>query len=602
MGVKLITKANLKKAMNVHGLAGNILASLALSILGLNRINKRYARVHSYTGREFTSRLLKEFNIKYDIVQKELDYIPQEGPFIIVSNHPTGAADGILLINLFTAARPDIKFLANFLLSYIPNLNEYFLPVNPFSDRPGLAHSFSGLRLSAETLKNGGCLGLFPAGEVSTTYGSSIIQDKEWRPSVIKLIKNAGVPVLPVYIHGSNSKFFHWLGKIHPMLRTARLPGELSNKYGKTISVRIGKPITVNEISDFKDLKTLGGYLRSRTYALEANIHQAKIHPEEIYSVPIALPKNRKALVKEVNSLSKDKHLFTTGHFSCYLADWKSIPLLMHELGRKREEAFRAVGEGTKTALDTDAYDEYYKHLILWDKQKNKVVGAYRLGYGKEILEKRGVKGLYTRSLFDYEPEFHHVLKQSIELGRSFVSVEYQKEALPLMLLIKGLLYSVLNVPDVKYLIGPVSISAWYPKFYQSLIIEYLRNNHSVEKMEKMMKPRNPFFTDFHRSNPKYLLGAAKADSIEKFDRYMLKLSDGEYRLPTLVKKYLKINARIVNFNVDPDFNYCVDGLVVMDLNKVPKQEILLLTKDEKNVDAILRRFGLTEEGQGTGS
>jgi hypothetical protein len=117
-----------------------------------------------------------------------------------------------------------------------------------------------------------------------------------------------------------------------------------------------------------------------------------------------------------------------------------------------------------------------------------------------------------------------------------------------------------------------------------------------------MMKPRNPFFKDFHKIKPKYLLGAAKIDSIEKFDRYMLKLSDGEYRLPTLVKKYLKINAKIVNFNVDPDFNYCVDGLVVMDLTNVPKQEIMLLTKDEKNIGAILKRFGLDEDSQGTGS
>jgi len=595
MNSKLISKADIKRATKVHGLPGNVLASFLLCVLGLNRINKKYARFSEFHGRDFTSALLDEFNVKYDIIEKELEYIPQEGPFIIVSNHPYGAIDGVILINIFSAARPDIKFLTNFILSLIPNLKDFFSLVNPFSDRPELSPSFGGIRMASETLKSGGCLGLFPAGEVATTYGTSVIQDKEWQQSIIKLIRNSGVPVLPVYVHGTNSNFFHWLGKIHPMLRTARLPGELINKSGKTVPVRIGKLISLNEIAEYKDLQSLGKFLRSRTYALEANVKSEIFRPEEIYSNPIALPKNRRSLVKEINLLSKDKHLFTTGHFSCYLSDSKSIPILMHELGRKREEAFRAVGEGTKKPLDTDEYDDYYKHLILWDKHKSRVVGAYRLGYGKDILAKKGIKGFYSKTLFDYEPEFVDYLKHSIELGRSFVSVEYQKEALPLMLLIKGLLYSVLNDSNVKYLIGPVSISSWYPKFYRSLIIQYLREYHSIEGMEKQLRPKNPFFPDFLRSNPEDLM-KGRSESIEKFDRYLMKLSDNEFRLPTLLKKYLKINAKIINYNVDPDFNYCVDGLVFMDIMKVPKQEIINLARDEKNLSAILKRFGINED------
>lgn len=595
MNSKLISKAVIKRTIKVHGLPGNILASLLLSALGFNRINKKYERFSGYTGREFTTALLKEFKVGYDLIDKELDYIPQEGPFIIVSNHPYGAIDGVILINIFSAARPDVKFLTNFILSQIPNLKDFLSPVNPFSNRPDLSRSFGGLRMASETLKNGGCLGLFPAGEVATTYGTSIIQDKDWQQTIIKLIKNSGVPVLPVYVHGTNSNFFHWLGKIHPVLRTARLPGELLNKSGKIVPVRIGKLISPNEMSEYKNLKELGDFLRSRTYALEANVKKTIIHPEEVYSVPIALPKNRRTLFKEINSLSKEKLLFTTGHFSCYLSESKDIPYLMHELGRKREEAFRAVGEGTKKALDTDEYDEYYKHLILWDKHRSRVVGAYRLGYGKDILAKKGIKGFYTKTLFDYDPEYYDYLKQSIELGRSFVSVEYQKEALPLMLLIKGLLYSVLNNSDIRYLIGPVSISSWYPKFYRSLIIKYLTDNHSIKGMDKLVRPKNPFFPDFLRSNPDSLIDG-KSDTIEKFDRYLLKLSDNEFRLPTLLKKYLKINAKIINYNVDPDFNYCVDGLVFLDLTKVPKQEIMTLAREEKNKKAILKRFGFDED------
>lgn len=593
MNGKLINKADIKKALNTHGLLGNTIASIAMPLLGITKMNKLHGKAAHLHGREFTTAMLKELNIKYEIPLKELDYIPQEGPFIVISNHPFGAIDGIILIDVFSAARPDIKFLTNFILSHIDNLKEFFFPVNPFTDKPDLSQSFSGLRQAAENIKNGAPLCLFPAGEVATTYGSSIIQDKEWQSTIIKLIRNSGVQVLPVYVHGTNSRFFHWLGKIHPILRTVRLPGEIFKKRNHTIQVRIGKPITVNELAEYKDLKNLGGFLKSRTYALEGNVQSKVIHPEEVYSTPIALPKNRRALIKEINSLSKEKHLFTSGNYSCYLTDSKAIPLAMHELGRKREEAFRAVGEGTKTPLDIDVYDDYYKHLILWDKHKGKIVGAYRLGYGAEILKTKGVKGFYTKTLFDYDPGFVDYLSKSIEVGRSFVTLEYQKEALPLMLLIKGLLYSVLTVPNVQYLIGPVSISSWYPKFYRSLIIEYLKTFHSDDSIGKLMRPKNPFFPDFHRCNPDMLLSGSKVESIEKFDRYVMKLSDGEFRLPTLLKKYLKINAKILNFNVDPDFNYCADGLVFVDVSKVPEQEIRMLARDEKNIDLVLSRFGI---------
>lgn len=595
MTTKLLGRNDVKKAIKVKGLFGDLLASVTMSLLRLNKINKKYSAISSHYGRDFTSHLLNEFGIKYDFIDKELEYIPQEGPFIIVSNHPFGAADGIILLNIISAVRPDIKFVTNFVLSYIPNLKEFFLPVNPFEDRPGFASSFSGLRMAQETLSNGGCLGLFPAGEVSTTYKGRVCEDREWQSSILKLIKNSKVPVVPIYFHGQNSKMFHYVGKIHPMLRTLRLPKELLNKDGSVIPVRIGRPVTVNEIADYKDIRDLGRFLRSRCYAMEPLVQKSSVVCENKDMTPIALPRNRRLLNKEIKSLDKDCHLFTTGNYSCYLAGYKNIPYLMHELGRKREEAFRAVGEGTNKSLDTDAYDEYYKHLILWDRHKSRVVGAYRLGFGAEIMKSRGINGFYSQTLFSYGEGIHDILSQSIELGRSFVSLEYQKEPLPLVLLIKGLLYSVLNYPDVKYLFGPVSISSWYPLFYRSLIIYYLKNRHSVEELERWVKPTNPFMPDYLRTSVTDLLDN-KMDSIEKFDRYLMRISDNQYRLPTLVKKYLKINAKIINYNVDPDFNFCVDGLVLLDLNSVPKQEIMALAKDEKNIDKVLERF------YGTGS
>jgi len=594
MTTKLVTVASIKKALKLKGITGDILASLFICITGLNRINKLYGKIKDYQGREFTAELLKELDISFEINEKELEYIPQEGSFIVTSNHPYGAIDGVILLHVFSSVRPDIQFLSNFILSQIPNLASFLMPVNPFSDRPGLSKSFTGLRMAAEKLKNGGAIALFPSGEVSTNYGLAIIKDKEWQKPVLKLVQNSGVPVVPVYFHGTNSRFFHWIGKLHPLLRTLRLPGELLNKKGRTIRLCIGRPVTVSEIAEVKSPKELGKVLRARSYALEANIPQEVKLRERTDIQPIALPKNRKVMQKELNALPADKLLFTTGNYNCYLVSASSIPLLMHEVGRRREEAFRAVGEGTGRPLDLDQYDNYYLHLILWDRQKLRLVGAYRLGIGSEIMKSKGVKGFYSQSLFGYESPFTSILEQSMELGRSFVVLDYQKEALPLVLLIKGLIYAVVRHKDVKYLLGPVSISSWYPKFYRSLIVYYLRNKHSAGDLEKHAVPRNPFFPDYLKSSPADLL-YGKMDTIEKFDRFMLRISNNEYRLPTLVKKYLKINCKIVNYNVDPDFNYCVDGLVLLDLENVARNEIENLTKGEKERAKVLERFGFDQ-------
>lgn len=594
MAGKFITGADIKKALKLKGILGDIVAAVFMCVTGLNRVNKLYARVEKHSGRDFTGALLKELNVNFEINEKELEYIPQEGPFIVTSNHPFGAIDGIILMHIFSSVRPDVKFLVNFILSYIPNISDFFLPVNPFAENSDLPGSFSGLRKAVEALKNGEAVALFPSGEVSTHYGSAIIKDKDWQPSVVKMIKNAGVPVIPVYFHGSNSRFFHWIGKVHPLLRTLRLPRELLNKRDKNIRMCIGRPITVAEIEEQKELKDLGSYLRARTYALESNVpHELKIKERKNIE-PIALPKNRRAMQKEINTLSADKLLFTTGNYSCYLTDSASIPLVMHEVGRRREEAFRAVGEGTGRPLDIDEYDEYYKHLILWDKQNTRLAGAYRLGFGEDIMKAKGLKGFYTQTLFSYEKPFEQILKHSLELGRSFVVLEYQKEALPLVLLIKGLFFSVVKNENIKYLLGPVSISSWYPKFYRSLMIYYLQNYHSAGDLDKLVIPRNPFFPDYLRSTPEFLL-SNKMDSIEKFDRYLLRLSNNEYRLPTLVKKYLKINCKIVAFNVDPDFNYCVDGLVLLDIKTISKQELELLARGEPDKARLMARFGFTD-------
>ena len=593
MSTKIVNKSDVKSVLKVNGVVGNLLAGALMRILGLNGINKVYENTCQYHGLEFADKLLEYLNVSCDYNPQELEYLPKEGPFVIVSNHPFGAIDGVMMLSILGKQRPDLKILTNFILSYIPNFSEHFFPVNPFTDRPGMRSSLKGLKMAKEHLAAGGVLGLFPSGEVSSNANrEKVVKDIEWQPSIIKLIKGANVPVVPVYFDGGNSRLFHMMGKINPYLRTARLPRELLNKKDKIISMRIGKPIQPAELEEYEDLSVLGKYLWNRTYSLESNVvgEDAVKKVKDTVQEDIAQHVDCDKLCAEIEAIASGK-MFEVGKYECYLASAQQIPNMLKEIARSREETFRAVGEGTNRSEDTDIYDTYYKHLILWDKECKAFIGAYRLGFGDEIVDKYGINGFYTNTLFAFKPGFVPYLKKTVELGRSFVVPAYQKDPLALMLLIKGLMYVIIKNPNVRYLMGPVSISAWYPYFYRSLMVHYLSQKQSIRELGHLVVPKKPFVPDFNRVNADELL-VGKMDSMERFDRFMFRLSDGRFRLPTLLKKYIKLNSRILAFNVDPDFNYCVDGLIMLDVLEIPKQEIDGLSKEFEEKDEIYRRFG----------
>ena len=212
METKVVNNSQGQRALKVKGAFGAVLASAAMSAVGINRVNRIYSHIYQYDGIEFAEKFIEHMNIECDIDEQELENIPKEGPFIIVCNHPYGAIDGMLMLKTIGKIRPDFKILTNFILSYIPNLEKSFFPVNPFTDSPGLRSSLKGLKMATEHIQGGGCLGLFPAGEVSSNCNpEKKIKDIEWQPSIIKLIHNAKVPVVPLYFSGSNSSLFHFL-------------------------------------------------------------------------------------------------------------------------------------------------------------------------------------------------------------------------------------------------------------------------------------------------------------------------------------------------------------------------------------------------------
>ena len=590
---KLITSDDLVRYLHWSPIAKPF-AGLALKILGFKKVNRLYSPSADLYGRDFTEDMLRRYNTTIDVNEDELKCIPAEGPFIVVCNHPFGAIEGIILYDVISRIRPDFKIMANFILSYIPNLKDVFFSVNPFENNKELGGgSAGGIKKSLAQLTEGHGLGVFPAGEVARYHGHNYPEDIAWSPQIAKIIQKTKVPVIPVYFDGNNSRKFYCLTRIYSLLGTARLVKEMLNKRNRKITMKIGKPILPAEVAQYETPEALAAYLRSRSYALQANIYSELRKYRSRMSDPIDPPFRPSELARELSAIREESLLYTTAGFECYLADYDKIPHVIREIGRRREEAFRAVGEGTGKSIDTDNYDTYYKHLILWDTKEQTIAGGYRIGLGDEIYEKYGARGFYVDSLFNIDPQFEPYLKETIELGRSFVSVDYQKDILPLMLLLKGLMESIMRYPKMNYFIGPVSISSWYPKFYQSLMVHYVTTKHTNEDFSKMFHPKTPFVPDFNKCDVDVLM-EKNMDSVDKFDRYLMKLSNGDYRMPTLFKKYLKINSKFLCFNVDPDFNDTLDGLLLLKFTDYPIDELEMMLKDmpEEKRPAYYKRFG----------
>lgn len=588
-----ILKASGKLNRLEGNVGGSIVAKLVMYIMRLNKINKLYSDVYDEDPEAFLDRLIEALGVTIEINEEDLLKIPKEGPFITISNHPFGGLDGIILIKLLSKIRPDYKVMANFLLRKIVPIKDYFLAVNPFEDRKNIS-STSGIKEALRHLEEGKPLGLFPAGEVSSYKAdSNNIEDKEWGQSVLKMIKKANVPVIPIYFKGSNSLLFQLLGLIHPMLRTVKLPSELLNKKNRIIRMRIGSPISPEIQNSFTDIMQYGKFLRAKTYLLGSSLEVKKFFLKTQkagkHIEPVAPNVDVEVLKKEVENITEDYLLFTMKNYSVFCAPTLKIPNVLNEIGRLREVTFRAVGEGTNRSIDLDEFDLYYYHLFIWDNEVSRIVGAYRVGKGKDIIDRYGIKGFYINTLFKIRKDMLPVLYESIELGRSFVIEEYQRKPLPLFMLWKGILYFLIKNPEYRYLIGPVTISGKYTTVSKELIMKFIIRNHWDAELAQCVTPRCKYRVETNDPDVDVMVDASGAD-IAMLDKMIGDIEPSSDKLPILLKKYISLNGRIIGFNIDPKFNMCLDGLLILDLFDVPMNTIESLSK-EMNDDTILSRF-----------
>ena len=575
----LVTAKEVAKAINVdkYGVLGTFSGWMLMKLLKISTLNKVYDRNRHLKDVAFLNGILDDLQIKFEIPEEDLKRLPKDGAYITISNHPLGGIDGVLLLKLMLEREPNFKIIANFLLHRIHPLKKYIMPVNPFENLKDAKSSVVGIKETFRHLSDGKPLGIFPAGEVSTYKDGKLMVDKPWEEGAIKVIRKAQVPVIPIYFHAKNSRLFYLLSKISGTFRTAKLPSEVFSQKNRVIKVRVGKPISVTEQNEYKTLEEYSEFLRKKTYML-ANPFEKESHflPTPSLKIPkspktIVTAANSEKMIAEVDAArNSDCRLLQSKNYEVFFTEAHQIPNILHEIGRLREITFREVGEGTNESIDLDKHDKYYHHLFLWDSDANKIAGAYRMGLGSKIYPKYGINGFYLNDLFRFEPELYDMMHKSIEMGRAFIIKEYQQKPMPLFLLWKGIMHTTLRYPEHKFLLGGVSISNQFSDFSKSLMIEFMKSNYYDPYIAQYIHPKKEYKVKLKDADKDFIFNETEAD-LNKFDKIIDELEPGSLRLPVLIKKYIKQNAKVVAFNVDPLFNNAVDGLMYIRIADIPE-------------------------------
>jgi putative hemolysin len=544
-------------------------------VLPLKRLNYLCSRLSSLPNETaIPDRILEVLGLTYEISANDQARAPSEGPLVVVANHPFGAVEGLILASMLLKRRSDIKIMANFLLGGlgIRELNELLIFVDPFERQGSVAHNFKPLREAIEWVRGGGALGIFPAGEVSHMHLSSLsVIDRQWSRTVARIVRKSEATMLPVYFEGRNSPLFCGLGLLHPMFRTLMLPGENLKKQPRLVRAHVGRPVPFKRVAEFDD-SAIMDYLRLRTYNLrnrKYEKHRDLLFRRSINSdarhCPVVRAKETGLIAAEIRCLPPEQLLFSSKNFDIVSASAAQIPNALHEIGRLREISFRKAGEGTGNAIDIDRFDQYYQHIMLWDREREEIIGGYRLGRADSILKERGFPGLYTSTLFEYKVELALKFRSALELGRSFVRPEHQKTYQPLMLLWSGIGRFVANHPQYRFLFGAVSINNEYLGISRKLMVEFLKEGHTHSDLARFVRARNS--PSFGAMRKKHLgLAYSMVHEIQDFSELISDIEQNGTGIPILLKHYMKLGGKFLGFSVDPKFNNALDALVLVDL------------------------------------
>jgi len=512
---------------------------------------RQFAADHRHLkGLDMVEQVLEHLDILCTLPAHDLEQIPAHGPLIVMANHPTGTLDGLALLYAVSRVRRDVKVVTNRMLTHLEPLSSLFIPVDNLGGRTAK----SSFTLMEQHLQHAGVLIFFPAGEVSRPTRTGI-RDKKWHPGFIKLAGKFRAPLLPVNIHARNSLLFYASTLLAPNLSMLLLMQQMFRRRHSRLPVKIGQQIGWSH--------WFSPTLSPREMAEQCRQHVLRLGKglPGIFKTEsaIARPEDRATLKRE---LAQAESLGTT-------ADGKTIYLwqrngqeeapILRELGRLREIAFRAVGEGSGKRRDTDSFDDDYLHLILWDDEDLEIVGAYRF----IPTAMREPEALYSYSLFHYDDKMRDILEHGIELGRSFIQPRYWGRR-GLDYLWSGIGAYLARYPHYRFLFGPVSISGGLPPAARDLLVAFYRLWFPAT--HPLAASRRPY----PASLPEVLAQFGGEDYVEDLTRLKSLLGNLGCGIPPLYKQYSELcepgGVQFIDFGSDPSFNNCVDGLVLVDL------------------------------------
>ncbi|MBE5316062.1 MAG: lysophospholipid acyltransferase family protein [Xanthomonadales bacterium] len=518
------------------------------------QVNDTLGALGGLRGLNFVERALEHLQFSYRVAPSDIENLPSEGPVVIVANHPLGALDALSLLHLVGQVRRDVRILANEVLTQLAPLRELLLPLDVFGGQ-----GRAGLREAYRALDAEQALIVFPAGEVSRIRPQGV-RDGRWSEGFLRFARKAGAAVVPVHIEAHNSPAFYGVSMLSKPLATLMLPREIFLARSQRITLTVGAPVPSEAL--------IAHGLNERQVAqrMRMHVYRVGLRKPPVFATSSAIAHPQPA--REVRAALRCAEPLgtTTDGRRILLLDAQPESPALKEIGRLRELAFRKVGEGTGLRRDLDRFDAHYRHIVLWDEEQLEIVGAYRLAEVGRLVDGTLRERLYSASLFDYRPHAETFLRDAVELGRSFVQPRYWGSR-SLDYLWQGIGAYLRQHPQLRYLIGPVSLSARLPEPARDWIVQTHR--HFLGDREGLACARNPY-----RPQPAHAARIEAAlhglDLKGGLARMRTELDALGCSLPVLYRQYVELcepeGVRFLDFGLDPDFGHCVDGLIRIDL------------------------------------
>ena len=557
-------------ALNHRKMSGPIIKTLLRLLFheqAFQDFAERYPHLH---GIEFIEQVFEYFHFSFAVSDTEKENIPVSGKVMIVANHPIGSLDGLALLKLVHEVRSDVKIVANDLLMAIPPLTPLLIPGKNMTGTSRKKH----IERIIQTLTDEQAVIMFPAGEVSR-FGIKGIRDGLWHRGFLKIAENAKAPILPIHIDGHNSIRFYLASLLARPLSTIMLVGEMFRQENKQLHLKVGSIVPYHSYSGVAICRS------DKVKLFKKHLYRLGKGRKPLFVTESAIARpERKADLKK--AISQGERLGKTPDGkTIYLFDPLDSSPVMREIGRLREQAFRAVGEGSGKRRDLDPFDWYYRHLILWDEDDLEIAGAYRFADASKIVGEKGPDGLYSTSLFKLDPEKSHFLQDGLELGRSFVQQRYWGKR-SLDYLWYGIGAYLAKNPQYRFLFGAVSISNSMPQLARECLVYFYKLYFSSPTSACCSK--NPFAFSLPLATlAKEFVGDDYRADLRKLKSLLANLGTA---IPPLYKQYAELcepgGVICLDFNIDPAFNNCVDGLIIVDIHKLKE------TKRRRYIDETI--------------